>query len=431
MPARMTLATLLVVFATTLLPAQSGDSPTYVIRNVRVFDGQTIAERQTVVLTQGRIAAVGGSDVTVPAGAQDISGEGRTLLPGLMDAHIHLPAFPVTAPADALRQLLDFGVTTVIVMGTAYSQTVARIKGLEEADAPDMSAVLSAGIMATVPGGHGDPMQTLGAPIPTLTKPNEADAFVAARVAEGADFLKIIFDDTSGWFPAQKLPTLDEATVAALAAAAHARNRIAVAHIGSEDTARGAIAAGVDGLAHLFPGATVSSDFGAFAAQHGVFVIPTLSAIYPDCGRSAAPEFLNDPGTMTLVRPPFRSFLDQIDAGVRVSCEAAPQALRQLVAARVPVLVGTDVPAPGTMYGASVHKEMEYLVEAGLTPMAALAAATSAAATAFRMTDRGWIKPGMRADLLLVDGDPTKQIRDTRHIVAVWKRGVRGAVTHS
>jgi imidazolonepropionase-like amidohydrolase len=77
------------------------------------------------------------------------------------------------------------------------------------------------------------------------------------------------------------------------------------------------------------------------------------------------------------------------------------------------------------MYGASVHKELEHLVDAGLTPTAALVAATSAPAKAFRMTDRGRIKAGMRADLLLVDGDPSKQIRATRNIVAVWKRGVR------
>jgi adenine deaminase len=169
----------------------------------------------------------------------------------------------------------------------------------------------------------------------------------------------------------------------------------------------------------------VSADFGAFAAQHHVFVIPTLSVIYPDCGKSPAPEFLKDPETMKRVKPAFRSFLERIDSSVRVSCDAAPQALRQLVAARVPVLAGTDAPAPGTMYGASVHREMEYLVDAGSTPTAALVAATAATAQAFRMTDRGWIKPGMRADLLLVDGDPTKQIRDTRRIVAIWKRGVR------
>jgi imidazolonepropionase-like amidohydrolase len=131
---------------------------------------------------------------------------------------------------------------------------------------------------------------------------------------------------------------------------------------------------------------------------------------------------------MRLVKPQFRSFLDMTPPTTLV-CDAAPQAIRQLVAAKVPLLAGTDVPASGTTYGASLHKELEHLVDAGLAPTAALAAATSATARAFRMTDRGRITTGMRADLLLVEGDPSKQIRATRNIVAVWKRGVRAQRT--
>ena len=134
--------------------------------------------------------------------------------------------------------------------------------------------------------------------IPTLTAPGEADAFVAARLAEGSDFIKIIYDDTSDAFPERTLPTLDEATVAALVTSAHARGRIAVAHIGNERYARGAIAAGVDGLAHLFVGSAVSTDFGQFAAKHGVFVIPTLSVLYAACGMPDGPGFLKEADTM-------------------------------------------------------------------------------------------------------------------------------------
>ena len=266
----------------------------------------------------------------------------------------------------------------------------------------------------------------LTSPLPTLTTPGEADAFVAARLAEGSDFIKIIYDDTTEALR-RKLPTLDEATMAALVTATHTRGRIAVAHIGNERFARGAIAAGVDDLAHLFVGPTVSSDFGQFAAKHGVFVIPTLTVLYADCGTTDGPTFLKDTDTMKHVKPQFRSLLEipPAPAPSKLSCDAAPQAIRQLVAAGVPVLAGTDVPFPGTTYGASLHRELEHLVNAGLTPTAALAAATSVTARAFRMSDRGRLRPGMRADLLLVDGDPSKQIRATRNVVAIWKRGVR------
>ncbi len=93
--------------------------------------------------------------------------------------------------------------------------------------------------------------------------------------------------------------------------------------------------------------------------------------------------------------------------------------------AGVPLLAGTDAPAPGATYGASVHAELELFVHDGLTATRALATATSVPARAFRLSDRGRIAPDMRADLLLVQGDPTTNILDTRKIVAVWKRGVR------
>jgi imidazolonepropionase-like amidohydrolase len=128
---------------------------------------------------------------------------------------------------------------------------------------------------------------------------------------------------------------------------------------------------------------------------------------------------------MMYVKPQFRGLLEMASAESKSSCDAAPQAIRQLVAAKVPVLAGTDAPAPGLAYGASLHKELEHLVNAGLTPTAALAAATSAIARAFRLDDRGRIRTGMRADLLLIDGDPSKDIRATRNIAAIWKRGVR------
>jgi imidazolonepropionase-like amidohydrolase len=213
--------------------------------------------------------------------------------------------------------------------------------------------------------------------------------------------------------------------VAALVTAAHKRGLLAVAHIGNERFARGAIAAGVDGLAHLFVGPTVSADFGQFAASKGVFVIPTLSVLYSVCGRPDGPSFLKEADTMKYVKPQFRGLVEMPPADSKVSCDAAPLAIRQLVAAKVTVLAGTDAPAPGLTYGASLHKELEHLVNGGLTPTAALAAATSAIAREFRMTDRGRIQSGLRADLLLVEGDPSTHIRDTRNIVAIWKRGVR------
>jgi hypothetical protein len=93
------------------------------------------------------------------------------------------------------------------------------------------------------------------------------------------------------------------------------------------------------------------------------------------------------------------------------------------MAAGVPILAGTDTPNPGTAHGVSMHRELELLVEAGLTPAQALAAATAVPAARFGLADRGRIAPGLRADLVLVKGDPTTDITATRRIAGVWKRG--------
>ena len=409
-------------------PAQSR-STTFVVRDVRVFDGERAANKRTVVVVDGKIVAVGNADAIVPRGAQSIDGAGRTLLPGLIDAHVHVsPIFP----REALQQSLAFGVTTVIDMwtgppprGFTGTPALVRIEEIATTDPQDLSAVRTAGTGATATGGHRTHMDGGWAALvtPTISAPEEANAFVAARFAEGSDFIKIIYDDASASF-GLKLPTLSEDIIAALVSAAHAQGHLAIAHIGTERQAVGAVTAGVDGLAHLFIGPSVSDEFVQLAARRGVFIIPTLSTLYSVCGRSDGPRILDDSRVMTRVRPEFRVTLGLPGGGTQPSCAGAKAAVRQLSAAGVPLLAGTDAPGPGTTYGASLHWELEHLVDAGMSALSALAAATSVAARAFRMADRGRIQSGMRADLLLVDGDPATDIHATRNIVKIWKKGI-------
>lgn len=418
MKSRGTIALVLWFVSTVSIPAQSRDD-TFVIRGVRLFDGTSVTENQSVVIASGRIAAIG-TTVEVPSGAIELSGTGRTLLPGLIDSHVHVG---LNSVVEALQQSLAFGVTTVLDMWT--TPVFSKWKEIESADRADLASMRGAGTGATAPGGHPTHMDGgAGAQfVPTLSTPAEADAFVAARLAEGSDFVKIIYGDQEIF--GRKLPTLDVPTIAALVAAAHARGRLTVAHVGNERDARGAITAGVDDLAHLFVGPMVSADFGRFVASKGAFVIPTLSVLRWVCGMPDGPAIAQDAAAMRKVLPRFRSQLTGPAAGTRASCEAAPQAIRQLIEAGVPILAGTDAPAPGSTHGASLHYELEHLVDAGMTPAAALAAATSIPARVFRMADRGRVAPGLRADVLLVEGDPSSEIRATRRIVAVWKRGVR------
>jgi imidazolonepropionase-like amidohydrolase len=215
-------------------------------------------------------------------------------------------------------------------------------------------------------------------------------------------------------------PTISEETLRALVEAATTHGVVSVVHVATETDARKAIAAGADGLAHMFIGDRVSADFGEFAASHDVFLIPTLSVLR--CRELSVPKVSTDERLAPFLPRQARRLGALAPMG-RMPCAAVPPALKQLIAAGVPVLAGSDEPIPGSTYGASLHGELSLLVENGLSPLQALIAATSAPADAFRLVDRGRIRPGLRADLVLVEGDPTRDIVSTRSIVAVWKRG--------
>jgi imidazolonepropionase-like amidohydrolase len=294
------------------------------------------------------------------------------------------------------------------------------LKEIEAEDPPDLADVRTAGIGATAPGGH--PSEMGGPTFPTLTGPEQAQAFVDARIAEGSDYIKIIYDDLS-WV--KKVPMLSKETLAALVKAAHRRGKLAVVHILTEPQARDAIAAGADGLAHMFMGQSVSSDFGPFAANHHVFIIATLSTLYSACGMSDGAALLADAHLQSFIKPDWRGSLTVAWPMNKSACKGTDDGMRQFSRTRVPILAGTDAPVPGTTYGASLHGELVRLVDAGYSPLQALAAATSVPARLFDLSDRGRIRPGLRADLVLVEGDPTQNILATRNIVAVFKKGIR------
>ncbi|RYE99923.1 MAG: amidohydrolase, partial [Oxalobacteraceae bacterium] len=272
-------------------------------------------------------------------------------------------------------------------------------------------------------GGHGT---QFGVPIPTLSSPGEAQAFVDARIAEGSDFIKIVLE--AGGHGIGAMNSLDIATATALIEAAHRRGKLAVVHVSTEKDARAALEAGADALVHLFlgaaPDATAVDSLARLAKRKNAFVIPTFTLMESMAG-VRGDDLLGDADLAALVEREGATTLK-----ARYGQQAQPQLLAMpkavtaaLAKAGVPILAGTDAGNAGTLYGISMHRELAALVEAGLTPSAALAAATSAPAAAFRLGRRGCIATGCKADLLLVEGDPTRDITATRRIVEVWKDG--------
>lgn len=398
-----------------IAPARAAQAETagtsFAITNVRIFDGEKVVPLGTVVVEGGKIRAAG-PDVAVPSGTRVIDGTGATLLPGLIDSHSH-------TWGDALARALVFGVTTELDMFTTPDFARSMREEQAKTGAPGRADLYSAGILATAPGGHGT---EYGLPVPTLTKPEEALPWVDARLAEGSDYIKIVAEDGSPY--GMKTPTLDRATIAALVAAAHQRGKLAVVHVSTQRDAEMALEVGADGLVHIFTDRAPEARLAELARKGKAFVTPTLTVVESTTGTASGKSIATDPQlspylTQEEVDNLSRSFPDR----GKLKLANALAAVRQLRDAGVPILAGTDAPNPGTAHGASLHRELELLVQAGLSPVQALAAATSAPAKAFRLADRGRIAPGLRADLVLVQGDPTQSIAATRAILHVWKQG--------
>ncbi|MGW7427105.1 amidohydrolase family protein [Streptomyces sp. NPDC054813] len=401
-------------------------SPT-LVRQAAVFDGTRLQPAQDVLIDGPVIAAIG-PHLDAPAGATVLDGAGRTLLPGLIDAHTH------TTDTAQLRQALVFGITTELDMGGA-AETAQRMRAAAEAR-DDLADVRVATTGATAPGGHPCRLVELGMiePFPTVAGPDDADAFVAARVVEGADHLKIFIED--GTAIGKPLPLMSPQTVTALVRAAHERGLRTVAHTLTRSAARQAIDCGIDGLAHAPADGPSDQALIEAAADNGMFVVPTLTALTGMTSVPAEYELADDPRLRPYADPQWLADLDEIrttDPGRRVGPigvdprHAADAAVR-MFRLGVPLLAGTDGTGGHghpTTHGISYHGELALLVAAGLTPAQALTAATAAPADAFGLTDRGRIAPGLRADLLLVDGDPTRDITALRTITALWRRGIR------
>ncbi|MGW5261462.1 amidohydrolase family protein [Microbispora sp. NPDC004025] len=397
------------------------------IRDVRVFDGERTIPRADVLVEDGLIAEYDGRRVDT-----EIDGTGRTVLPGLIDAHTHVSD-------GMLAQALAFGVTTELDMFCLPSNLARQRRLAAERD--DVADLRSAGVLATAPNGH--PSQIMAAEaaavahlgdavgaFDTIAGAGQAKEFVEARLAEGIDYLKIVVDDGSA--AGLDLPVLGPDVVAALVEAGHAAGLAAIAHVATVRDAAVAIEAGVDGLAHVFhdapPGDPAVEELAARAAARGVFVISTLSYIEAITGGTGGAELVRDERVASRLPGHARAAVRDDPGAVPVHPQGVVNAAHAALAlhrAGVPLLAGTDANFFAPLHGASMHRELPLLTEAGLTPEEALAAATSVPARHFGLHDRGRIAPGMRADLLLVDGDPTRDITATRAIAGVWRRGVR------
>ena len=386
----------------------------FAIVHVKVFDGEVFRPEQDVWVEDGRIRGVGGS-LALPPGLARVDGRGRTLLPGLIDGHVH-------TFGSTLNDAVRFGVTTVLDQFSDPQLVASKRAARDTLARGDEADIFSAGMLATASGGHGT---QYGVHVETLNGPDEAPAWVLARREEGSDWIKIVHED--GRASGMDIPTLDRDTIGALIAAAHAEGLRAVVHVSTLENGLQAVALGADGLVHVWNDALIDEVRAARIAEAGAFVVPTLSVTASMDGAAIEADMLEAAqGTPV-------SFMQRQTLAGRFSRGGAEQSsmagdvaienVRRLHGAGIPLLAGTDAPNPGTASGLSMHGELRLLRRAGLSSAEALAAATSVPAAVFGLDDRGTIEEGRIADLVLVDGDLENDLSLSSRIVAVWKDG--------
>ncbi|KAK0755165.1 hypothetical protein B0T18DRAFT_400782 [Schizothecium vesticola] len=360
----------------------------FAITNTHIFNGVGLSPASTVIVHDGLIEAVCTPEcalVSVPAEATYDAG-GMTLLPGLMDSHAH------PSNVTHLTALTASGVTTTVLANCAVAALCASLD-----DHPGLTTLTRASLAATSPNStHAAMLLAQGVTLSRLiANLAQIPSWITTEVSTGGAFIKII-----GSAPGTGL---QPAALTLLVREAHAAGIIVVLHASSTVAFAQGVAAGADQVHHSTLDEAADDGLVAAYVAAGTVVCPTLTMM------RAIVEQLNPAGA---------------------SFDAAVKTARRLHAAGVELLVGTDGNWEATsparvLFGSSVHDELENMVRlVGMSPVEALRAATEKPARAFGLVDRGVVAVGKRADLVLVEGDPTVDIKSARAVRRVWVGGI-------
>ncbi|WP_338501493.1 amidohydrolase family protein [Sphingomonas kaistensis] len=405
------------VLSAALAAAQPAAAPPLLLKSDRVFDGVGTPRAGWQVLVQGdRIAAVG-PNLPAPAGARVIELPGTTLIPGMIEGHGHLFLHPYNeAKWDAqvlneqlalrtaravvhARKTLEAGFTTLRDLGTegaGYADVGLR-QAIDQGIVPGPHLVVATKAIVAR-GAYGPKGFEPGVEVPLGAEEasgiDEVVRVVRSQIAAGADVIKL-YGDYRWRAGEDSRPTFSLAELQSAVAAAHDAGRPVAIHTSTPEGMRRAIAAGADTIEHGYGG---TAEIFAQMRARGVTLCPTLAAA------DAVARYGGWNGA------------DPALASVSLSRKAFALALK----AGAPICAGGDV---GVYAHGDNARELELMVAGGMTPLATMVAVTSGNAKAFGLADRGAIRPGLRADLVAVQGDPTADITATRRVRQVIKDG--------
>lgn len=417
--------------------------------NARVFDGQRDRGIIPVLVDGARIVHIGTPLPAAATGARRVDYTGKTLLPALVSDHAHVGNTQGLEHGDRfytrdnvvrdLRQFQRYGITTVTALGLNGADFFA-LRTEVNAD-PRLGAQLyGAGGGIGAPDG-APPADSMGLRHDPVARPRTAEqarAAVATQHADGVDLIKLWVDDLGG-----KRPMMTPEVYRAAIAEAHARGLTVAAHIHDLDQARDLVDARVDILAHGIRDRAVDPMLARKMRDQGTWYIPTVAIDEASYWYAEHPQALQQPFLRQALHRDVLARWSQPEwqraqlAGSGIPAARAAVAtnldnVRRLHAAGVKLGFGTDAVAmPHRVIGVAEHRELQLLVQAGLSPAQALQVATSQAADLMGLADRGRIAAGKRADLLVLDADPLTDIANTQRIGAVWQAGqeVAGPIT--
>ncbi len=342
-----------------------------IFTSIRVFDGEKVLENQTVVVQGSRFTLVDSTGKwMVPSNGRVIRGEGKTLLPGFIDAHVHLEFYDP-------KRVLKGGITTARDTGWPAEKIFPLAERLA-ANPRGGPFLLAAGPMITASSGY--PSSAGWAPPGTALEISNADEgreAVKRLKAQGATFIKMAQDSRQG-------PVLDKTVLAAVVEQAHELGLKVTSHLGSLDQLEVALEAGVDELAHgLWSDEVITDDMIARMVQARMTIVPTL---HIDSSRQRVDN------------------------------------LRRFLSAGGKVIYGTDMGNSGPPPGIDVI-ELKLMMEAGMSALEVLASATAHAASYLGLDHRGRVAPGFAADLIVVEGNPLEDLSVLSKPVLVMRQG--------
>ncbi len=442
-----------------LLVRELERSQNLLIRGVRIFAGDgRVIDNGAVYVRNGKVQQVFTGESPDPKSlrAEVVEGAGKTVLPGLIDVHVHVAqagglstspeqADPAAAMARELAAYLYCGVTAVKSVGDPID---AILKAREQGSSGEHlgAELFISGPQFTTEGGHGteyfsklpDRMRMAAEQqmVRTPKSADEARRQVRDLKARGVDAIKAVLD---AGHAGMLLNRMDPGILAAIVQEAHAQLLPVVVHTVDSRDVEDALKAGADGIEHGSVRDTIPDSLFQQMKARGVTYDPTLTSA--DAFQSIVDgslEPLERPLVEQVVPAPLiqstRDYLKSAQANelrtalknYGVDLELATHNLVRAWQTGVTLVTGTGAGNPLVFHGPSIHRELQLWVQAGVPPVTALTAATHNAANLLRQGNRmGLIQAGYEANLVIVDGDPTKEIRQTESIQQVILKGER------